>query len=60
MLERILSFLSLIEFASRSGFMRLPGNVGQPRMAMVGFHLPEGGLGHVERHDGAYRFVPEV
>jgi glyoxylase-like metal-dependent hydrolase (beta-lactamase superfamily II) len=30
------------------------------RMAMVGFHLPEGGLGHVERHDGAYRFIAEV
>ncbi len=24
---------------------------------MIGFHLPEGGIGRVERHDGAYRFV---
>lgn len=28
------------------------------QMLMIGFHLPSGGVGHVERHDGAYRFVP--
>lgn len=28
------------------------------QMMMIGFHLPSGGVGHVERHDGAYRFVP--
>jgi glyoxylase-like metal-dependent hydrolase (beta-lactamase superfamily II) len=39
---------------------RLLDMLAADRMAMVGFHLPEGGLGHVERHDGAYRFVPEV
>ena len=39
---------------------RLLDMLATDRMAMVGFHLPEGGLGHVERHDGAYRFVPEV
>lgn len=27
-------------------------------MIMIGFHLPSGGAGHVERHEGAYRFVP--
>ena len=26
---------------------------------IIGFHLPGGGMGHVERKDGAYRFVPE-
>lgn len=26
---------------------------------MIGFHLPEGGIGRVARHDGAYRFMPE-
>ena len=30
------------------------------KMAMVGFHLPEGGLGRVERDGDAYRFVAEV
>jgi len=28
------------------------------RMTMVGFHLPGGGIGHVESYEGAYRFVP--
>lgn len=30
------------------------------QMPMVGFHLPQGGLGHVEHYDGNYRFIPEV
>ena len=30
------------------------------QMAMVGFHLPGGGLGRVERDGEAYRFVAEV
>lgn len=30
------------------------------KMPIVGFHLPEGGLGHVERDGDAYRYVPEV
>ena len=25
---------------------------------LIGFHLPEGGVGRVERKDGAYRFAP--
>ena len=27
---------------------------------LVGFHLPEGGIGRPERAEGAYRFVPEA
>jgi len=27
-------------------------------MTMIGFHLPKGGVGHVERRDGAFTFVP--
>lgn len=30
------------------------------KMAMIGYHLPDGGLGHVEKTGTAYRFVPEV
>ena len=40
--------------------LRLLDRLATDRMAMVGFHLPEGGLGHVERAGDAYRFVPEV
>ena len=29
------------------------------QMRLVGFHLPDGGMGRVERTGGAYRFVPE-
>ena len=29
------------------------------RLRFVGFHLPKGGVGRVERADGAYRFVAE-
>ncbi|MET4129823.1 glyoxylase-like metal-dependent hydrolase (beta-lactamase superfamily II) [Roseovarius sp. MBR-38] len=39
---------------------RLLDMLASEGMAMVGFHLPEGGLGRVERADGAYRFVAEV
>ncbi len=28
------------------------------RMTLIGFHLPGSGIGHVERHEGAYRFAP--
>ena len=27
------------------------------QMKIIGFHLPDGGIGHVEAKDGAYRFV---
>lgn len=32
-------------------------SLAHPDMQMIGFHLPHGGLGRVERKDGAYRFV---
>lgn len=40
--------------------LRLLDRLATEKMPMVGFHLPEGGLGRVERADGAYRFVSEV
>lgn len=40
--------------------MRLLDMLATEQMPMVGFHLPEGGLGRVERADGVYRFVTEV
>ena len=40
--------------------LRLLDMLATDQMPMVGFHLPEGGLGRVERTDGAYRFVTEV
>lgn len=27
---------------------------------LIGFHLPGGGIGRAERHEGGYRFVPET
>ncbi len=33
--------------------------LAQEQMTLIGFHLPGGGIGQVERHDGAYRFVTE-
>lgn len=29
------------------------------KMRVIGYHLPGGGMGHVERYGDAYRFVPE-
>ncbi len=29
------------------------------QMPMIGFHLPQGGLGRVEKHQNAYRFIAE-
>lgn len=29
-------------------------------IALLGFHLPDGGLGQIERHNGAYRFNSEA
>ena len=45
--------------ASRRG-SRLLDQAAADDMAMVGFHLPGGGLGRVARDGGAYRFVGEV
>lgn len=39
---------------------RLLDQLATDQMAMVGFHLPGGGLGRVERGGDAYRFVMEV
>ena len=40
--------------------LRLLDQLATDGMAMVGFHLPAGGLGRVERAGDAYRFVTEV
>jgi glyoxylase-like metal-dependent hydrolase (beta-lactamase superfamily II) len=37
---------------------RLLDRLAAERMALIGYHLPYPGLGHVERKDGGYRFVP--
>jgi hypothetical protein len=34
--------------------------LAERQMPMVGYHLPEGGIGRVEAVDGAYRFVAGV
>lgn len=38
---------------------RLMDQAATDKMRIIGFHLPEGGMGRVERKDGAYRFVEE-
>lgn len=38
---------------------RLLDKLAADKIPLVGFHLPNGGLGRVERKDDAYRFVPE-
>lgn len=40
--------------------LRLLDQLATDGMPMVGFHLPEGGLGRVERAGDVYRFVTEV
>jgi len=37
---------------------RLLDRLAGERMRLIGFHLPYPGMGHVEKKDGAYRFVP--
>lgn len=39
--------------------MALLDQLATDRMTLVGFHLPEGGMGRVERRGDAYQFVPE-
>lgn len=39
--------------------MRLLDQLATDDIALQGFHLPHGGLGRVERANGAYRFVPQ-
>ena len=38
---------------------RLMDQAATDKMRIVGFHLPDGGMGRVERKDGAYRFVED-
>ncbi|MFU1479102.1 MBL fold metallo-hydrolase [Roseovarius sp. C7] len=40
--------------------LRLLDMLASEEMRLIGFHLPEGGLGRVERRGEAYRFVPEA
>ncbi len=40
--------------------LHLLDQLATDQMAIVGFHLPGGGLGRVERHGRAYRFVDEI
>ncbi len=40
--------------------LRLLDQLAADRMRMIGFHLPGGGIGRVERRDGHYRFVGET
>lgn len=37
---------------------RLLARLADEQMTLIGFHLPEGGMGRVERAGGAYRFAP--
>lgn len=39
---------------------RLLDQIVTDDIALLGFHLPEGGLGRVERDGDAYRFIPEI
>ena len=38
---------------------RLMDQAATDKMRIIGFHLPGGGMGRVERKDGAYRFVED-
>jgi hypothetical protein len=38
---------------------RLLDQLAMDKMAMLGFHLPGGGLGRIERSGDAFRFVQE-
>lgn len=38
---------------------RLLDKLATDKMQMIGYHLPEGGIGRVERKDDSYRFVQE-
>lgn len=40
--------------------LALLNRLAAEQMPMVGFHLPEGGIGRVEQAEGAFRFVPEL
>jgi len=38
---------------------RLQDQVSVDQMRLIGYHLPDGGMGHAERHGDGNRFVPE-
>lgn len=38
---------------------RLLDQISHEHMALIGYHLPDGGIGRAERADGTYRFVPQ-
>ena len=40
--------------------LALLGRLADEKMTMIGFHLPEGGIGRVERSGDAFLFSPEV
>lgn len=40
--------------------MRLLDQLSADKITLLGFHLPNGGLGQVERHGDAYKFIPEA
>ncbi|MEP3049550.1 MAG: MBL fold metallo-hydrolase [Roseibium sp.] len=40
--------------------VQLLDKLAHEQMALIGFHLPDGGIGRVERKDSSYRFVPET
>lgn len=41
--------------ASRTGLL---DQIAQEKMALIGFHLPDGGIGRIERINGGFRFAP--
>ena len=40
--------------------VKLLDQLASEQMRLIGFHLPGGGIGHVEKTDTGYRFVEEV
>jgi len=40
--------------------VKLLDQLASAQMPMIGFHLPDGGIGRVERKDDSYQFVTEV
>ena len=45
--------------AAAQSRVRLLDQLSHGQMRLIGYHLPSGGLGHVERKGGHYRFVVE-
>ena len=34
--------------------------IASEKMRLIGFHLPNGGIGHAERNNDGYRFISET